>query len=345
MALYLFVTIIAFIVNFVLIVPFINFLYKLKMQRQNQETRDAFNKPTPIFDHFHKHKQGIPVGGGILIVITTLVLFILSLLLFIVLRRPIQSNYPAIFSEAKIIIFSLLSFSLLGIYDDIKKIFILPKQQHIGLRLRHKLIIEIILASIIAFWLFNDLKIDFVHIPFFGVIKLYYFYIIFAVFVIVAFANAVNITDGLDGLSSGVLMIALMSFWAVARSIVDVPTSLFIGVWLGGIIAFLYFNIFPARIMLGDAGALAFGATFAVVGLTLGKSFSLLIIGGLFVVEIGSSLIQLVGKKFYKSKIFPVSPFHLWLQLKGWPEPKIVMRFWLISILLSIFGLMVAFMK
>jgi len=315
------------------------------MQRQNQETRDAFSKPTPIFDHFHKHKQGIPIGGGILIVITTLILFILSLLLFIILRRPIQSNYPAMLSEAKIIIFSLLSFSLLGIYDDVKKIFIIKKQQFFGLRLRHKLIIEVVLAGIIAFWLFNDLKIDFVHIPFFGVIKLYYSYIFFAIFVIVAFANAVNITDGLDGLSSGVLTIALMSFWAVARSIVDVPTSLFIGVWLGGIIAFLYFNIFPARIMLGDAGALAFGATFAVIGLTLGKPFSLLIIGGIFVVEIASSLIQLVGKKIYKKKVLPVSPLHLWLQLKGWPEPKIVMRFWLISILLSIFGLMVAFMK
>jgi len=248
-------------------------------------------------------------------------------------------------SEAKIIIFSLLSFSLLGIYDDVKKIFIIKKQQFFGLRLRHKLIIEVVLAGIIAFWLFNDLKIDFVHIPFFGVIKLYYSYIFFAIFVIVAFANAVNITDGLDGLSSGVLTIALMSFWAVASSIVDVPTSLFIGVWLGGIIAFLYFNIFPARIMLGDAGALAFGATFAVIGLTLGKPFSLLIIGGIFVVEIASSLIQLVGKKIYKKKVLPVSPLHLWLQLKGWPEPKIVMRFWLISILLSIFGLMVAFMK
>jgi len=345
MSLYLFITIVAFIVNFVLIVPFINFLYKWKIQRQNQETRDAFSKPTPIFDHFHKHKQGIPIGGGILIVITTLILFILSLLLFIILRRPIQSNYPAMLSEAKIIIFSLLSFSLLGIYDDVKKIFIIKKQQFFGLRLRHKLIIEVVLAGIIAFWLFNDLKIDFVHIPFFGVIKLYYSYIFFAIFVIVAFANAVNITDGLDGLSSGVLTIALMSFWAVARSIVDVPTSLFIGVWLGGIIAFLYFNIFPARIMLGDAGALAFGATFAVIGLTLGKPFSLLIIGGIFVVEIASSLIQLVGKKIYKKKVLPVSPLHLWLQLKGWPEPKIVMRFWLISILLSIFGLMVAFMK
>ena len=345
MSLYLFITIVAFIVNFVLIVPFINFLYKWKIQRQNQETRDAFSKPTPIFDHFHKHKQGIPIGGGILIVITTLILFILSLLLFIILRRPIQSNYPAMLSEAKIIIFSSLSFSLLGIYDDVKKIFIIKKQQFFGLRLRHKLIIEVVLAGIIAFWLFNDLKIDFVHIPFFGVIKLYYSYIFFAIFVIVAFANAVNITDGLDGLSSGVLTIALMSFWAVARSIVDVPTSLFIGVWLGGIIAFLYFNIFPARIMLGDAGALAFGATFAVIGLTLGKPFSLLIIGGIFVVEIASSLIQLVGKKIYKKKVLPVSPLHLWLQLKGWPEPKIVMRFWLISILLSIFGLMVAFMK
>ena len=167
----------------------------------------------------------------------------------------------------------------------------------------------------------------------------------FATFVIVAFANAVNITDGLDGLASGVLMIALAGFWAIAQTFLDVPTAVFIAVWLGGLLAFLYFNIYPARIILGDTGALSFGASFAVVGLVLGKSFALPIIGGVFVVEIASSLIQLVGKKYLKRKIFPVAPLHLLLQLKGWEEPKIVMRAWLISIIFTIVGLMIAFMK
>jgi len=345
MSIYLFATVIAFAVNFLLIIPFINFLYRIKMQRQAQATKDAFNNPTPVFDRFHQHKRGVPVGGGMLVAITTLVLFIGFLSLFFILRKPIQSNYPSMLGEAKILLLTLISFSLLGIYDDFRKIFIVHSRQFFGLRLRHKLIVEIVLSLIIAFLLFNDLKIDIVHIPFFGVFKLSFFYIVFAAFVIVAFANAVNITDGLDGLAAGVLMIAIMSFWAVARSILDVPTSIFIGVWLGGLIAFLYFNIYPARIMMCDAGALAFGATFAVVGLILGKTFSLPIIGGIFVIEIFTSLLQLVGKRFWHRKVFPVAPLHLWLQLKGWQEPKIVMRFWLVSILLAIFGLMVAFMK
>lgn len=345
MSIYLFATFISFIFNFFLIVPFINFLYRIKFQRAFQKTKDVFNKPTPIFDKFHGHKTGTPVGGGILIVSTIIILFAFFIFLFILFNQSLQSNYPSILAEIKIILFSFISFALLGVYDDLNKIFLWKKQQFFGLRLRHKLLIEIILAFIVSFWLFNDLKIHFIHIPFFGVYDVSYFYIIFSTFVIVAFANAVNITDGLDGLASGTLMIALASFWVVSRSILDVPTSIFIGVWLGALIAFLYFNIHPARIFLGDTGALSFGATFAVIGLILGKTFALPIIGGVFMIEVLSSLIQILGKKFLKRKILPVSPFHLWLQLRGWQEPKVVMRLWLISILFAIFGLMIAFMK
>jgi len=345
MAIYLFAVIISFIFNSLLIIPFINFLYKLKFQRAPQKTKDAFNKPTPIFDHFHQKKSGTPVGGGILIIFTTIFIYTVFLLSLVFFGKKIYSNYPSFVSEVKIILFTFISFSFLGLYDDLNKIFFWQKTNFFGLRLRHKLIFEIVLALISSFWLFSELKISIVHIPFFGVYDLSYFYILFAAFVIVAFANAVNITDGLDGLASGVLMITLTSFWVIARSILDMPTSFFIGIWLGGLLAFLYFNIYPARIFLGDAGALSFGATFAVIGLLLGKAFVLPIIGGIFVIEIASSLIQLLGKKFLKRKVLPVAPFHLWLQLKGWEEPKIVMRLWLTSIILSVFGLMIAFMK
>ncbi|OGK10014.1 phospho-N-acetylmuramoyl-pentapeptide-transferase [Candidatus Roizmanbacteria bacterium RIFCSPHIGHO2_01_FULL_35_10] len=345
MSTYLFVIFISFIINFLLIVPFINFLYKKKFQRANQQTRDAFNKPTPIFDKFHQHKKGTPVGGGILLAFTTVFLFFAFLFLYFIFDKEIISNYPSVIAEIKILIFTFLSFGFLGIYDDLNKIFLWQKSQFFGLRLRHKLIIEIFLAVIISYWLFSDLKIDIIHIPFIGVFQIAWFYILFSSFVIVAFANAVNVTDGLDGLASGVLLFALSSFWVVSRTILDVPTSLFIATWLGGLIAFLYFNTYPARIFLGDTGALSFGATFAVVGLILGKAFALPIIGGVFVIEITSSLIQLLSKKYLKRKIFPVAPLHLYLQLKGWEEPKIVMRFWIIAILFAVFGLMVAFGK
>ncbi len=345
MSLYLFIVFVSFIVNAALIIPFINFLYRMKFQRKLQKTKDAFNIPTPIFDRFNRHKIGTPVGGGILIIITTVAVFSFFLALFAFFGRKLFANYPAMASEIKIILFSFVSFGLLGLYDDLRKIFFWTKEQIFGLRLRHKLIMEIVLALIVSFWLYHDLKIQIINIPFFGVYNLSFFYIFFAAFVIIAFTNAVNITDGLDGLATGILMIALFAFWVISYAILDIPTAIFIGGWLGGLLAFLYFNIYPARLFLGDTGALSFGATFAVIGLILGKTFALPIIGGVFVAEIFSSLVQLLGKRFLKKKIFPVAPLHLWLQLRGWEEPKIVMRFWIISILCVVFGLMIAFLK
>ena len=336
---------ISFITNLILIIPFIDFLYKMKFQRARQVTRDAFDERTPIFDRLHADKAGIPIGGGVLITATTLFMFLISISYFLIAEKNIISNYASVFSEIKIIIFTLVSFALLGFYDDVKKMFFIKKRPFFGLRLRHKLIIEIILASVISYMMYNELKIDILHIPFFGVYELSWLYMIFATFVIVSFANAVNITDGLDGMASGTLTIALLAFWSVSISILDTPLLIFIALWLGGLIAFLYFNIYPARLMLGDTGALAFGATFAVIGLLLGKAFALPIIGGVFVIEITSSLIQLLSRHFRGKKVFPVAPLHLWLQHRGWAEPTVVMRVWIAGTLFATFGLMVAFMK
>jgi phospho-N-acetylmuramoyl-pentapeptide-transferase len=342
---YLLVTLISFAVHFSLIVPFINLLYKIRFQRAKQQTKDAFDKPTPIFDTFHKHKAGTPVGGGILVVAVTVVMFAITLWIFNMVDIPIISNYPSIAGEIKILMFTFISFALLGVYDDVNKILVHKRSEFFGIRMRHKLILEIILALIVSYWLYSDLKIDIINVPFFGVMELGWLYILFSAFVIVSFANAVNITDGLDGLASSVLMITLTGFWVVASSIIDVPTSIFIACWLGGIIAFLYFNVYPARIFMGDTGALAFGATFAVIGLILGKAFTLPIIGGVFVIEIATSFIQLMSKRIRGKKAFAVAPLHLWLQLRGWEEPKIVQRFMIGAILCSLFGLMIAFMR
>lgn len=345
MSTYLFALFISFVVNGFLIIPFINLLYKLKLQRAKQTTKDAFNKRTPIFDNFNKNKVGTPVGGGLLVIVTTVLIFLVFITGYAFFGATITSNYQSIVSEIKILLFTFIFFSFLGLYDDLSKIFFWKTTSFFGLRLRYKLTIEIILAFIIAFWIHTELQVDFINIPFLGVFHIGFWYIVFAVFVIVAFANAVNITDGLDGLSGGVLMIALMALWVITASILDTPLSLFIAVWLGGLIAFLYFNIYPARIFLGDTGALAFGATFSVIGLLSGKNFSLPIIGGVFVMEIFTSLVQLISKKLCHKKAFPVAPAHLWLQMRGWEEPKIVMRAWIVSVMLAIFGLMVAFMK
>lgn len=343
MAFLLGLLIFSFIINAILLIPFINLLYRLRFQRQKQATRDIFGKLTPIFDRLHKGKVGTPVGGGLITLILVPVLFVFALLIMYYFWLPITSLYPIV-SEVKILLFTFFSFGILGLYDDAKKTFITVQEKFFGLRIRHKLILELVLAGIVAFWLYNDLKIQIVHIPFLGVINLGWLFVPFAAFVLTAFANAFNITDGLDGLGSGLLLICLLAFWVISAGILDVPLSTFIALWLGSLIAFLYFNIYPARIFLGDTGALSFGATMAVIGLILGKEIALVVIGGVFVAEVASSGIQLFGKRFLGRKIFSVAPLHLWFQEKGWEEPKVVMRFWLAGVMLAVFGLFLAAM-
>lgn len=331
----------SFTLTSILLVPFINLLYQLRLQRQHQITKDAFGKLTPIFDRFHKKKAGTPVGGGFLIILVVTILFLTLFPLMRLMGIFITQIHP-LKSELNIIFFTFISFGLLGLYDDIMKLFHFQRDQFFGLRLRHKFIIQWILAIIISYMLFTKLHIQIFYIPFIGVLNLGWIFLPLASFIIVSFANAVNITDGLDGLASGLLMIALFAFWFISASILDTPLSMFLALWIGSLIAFLYFNVYPARIFLGDVGALSFGATLAVVGLLLGKIMALVVIGAIFVIELTTSLIQLLSKKFTSKKFFPVAPLHLWLQLIGWEEPKIVTRIWLAGIMFAIFGLWLA---
>lgn len=328
----------SFLVNAVLFIPFINFLYKISFQRRKQDTLDIFGKLTPIFNKFHQKKAGTPVGGGLLVILSTFLLSLFSLIFLHYFWVPITSSYP-LKEELKILFFTFIMFGLLGLFDDIKKMFSLAREHFFGLRFRHKFLLQLVLAGVISNWLYSNLSISLVNFPFFGVLKLGWFYVPFAAFVIVSFANAFNITDGLDGLATGLLFISLVVFWVISSSILDTPLSIFIAVWLGGLVAFLYFNIYPARIMLGDVGSLSFGATLAVIGLILGKAIALVVIGALFVIEVSFSLLQIVSRKFFGKKLFKCAPLHLWLQEKGWEEPKIVMRAWLVGIMLGMFGL------
>lgn len=334
--------ILSFFVISVLLVPYINLLYKIKFTRQKQKTRDIFEVRTLIFDKLHEHKSGVPVGGGALIICVVTALYLLTSLLMPYLGIERTSIYP-FKKEVQVLLFTFLSFGALGAYDDLRKTFGLKKVKFWGLRFRIKFFAQWILAVIIASMLYFELGIDIVNIRFFDVATLGIFYIPFAAFTIVAFANAVNISDGLDGLASGLLLICLGALLVMSASILDTTLSIFLGLWVGSLIAFLYFNIWPARIILGDVGAMSFGSTLAVSGLLLGKPIALAIIGGIFVVEVASSLVQLLSKKFRGRRVFEVAPLHLWLQHKGWQEPKIVFRFWLAQIMFAIVGLWLSF--
>lgn len=343
MALNLGLLIFSFFITALLIIPFIDLLYKLRFTRRVEAAKTGKKS---VFDTLHDVKAGTPVGGGMLIVFCVSILFAILFPLIAYMGVKISAAYD-VRSEINILFFTFLSFAALGLYDDFVKLFGKPEQGRIGmwigLRRRQKFALQWLLGGIIAFLIYRDLNVAILHLPVFETtLNLGILYIPFAAFVIVSFVNAVNITDGLDGLASGLLLICLFAFWIIAANSFDTPLSIFISLWIGALIAFLYFNIWPARIFMGDSGALAFGATLAVIGLITGKIFALVVIGGIFVIEFLTSLIQIFGWRFFGRPILPIAPAHLFLQKVGWEEPKIVMRAWLAGLMLALFGLWLA---
>lgn len=336
MSLLLGLVILSFFITAILLVPFIDFLYKVKLQRRLQETKDPFNKRTFYFDKFNSWKVGTPFGGGILIILVVSILTMWAYGIF-----STQLNFWTV----GVIIITFVGFGLLGLYDDCKKLINGAKNSFFGLRFRHKFIIQWLIALLIATIMYYKLGYDFIFIRGIGLTSLGFLFIPFAAFVIVSFANAFNITDGLDGLASGLFLICLIAFLAITAQQLDASLGIFIAILIGSVAAFLYFNIYKARIWLGDVGSLALGAMLGVIGILTGKILALVVIGGFFVIEVGSSLIQMIGKKYFKRKILPIAPFHLYLQKRGWDEPKIVMRAWLIGFMFAILGVYLAFIK
>ncbi len=337
------VIIFSFLISIVLIVPFIDLLYKLKITRRKEAPKKG---RIPLFDKLHDVKAGTPVGGGVLVILAVSILFAIIFPTTSRLGVFIKTAYP-LKSELFVIFFTFISFGILGVTDDLLKIFAKPTKGILGLwfglRRFEKFVLQWILALIDGYFLYRYLGIHIVNVPLLQIVfDLGPWYIPFSAFVIVSFTNAFNVTDGLDGLASGLLIICLGAFGIIAAGRLDTPLSLFIALWLGTLMAFLYFNIWPARIFLGDAGALSFGATLAIIGLLSGSVFALLVIGGVFVVEIASSAVQIAGWKFLKKPIFPLAPIHHSLLAAGWEEPKITMRAWLLGLLLAIFGLWLA---
>lgn len=324
----------SFVLTAVSLVPFIDLLFILKHKFEKVPV-EVKKTDTPIHDKLMKADVGIPSGGGLVII---LILVILSI------------GYGLLSQSAdkvglKILLFTLISFGLLGLIDDVKLIFTKRVGKFLGLSRRRMLLIQVLFALSIGGMLYFYAGINNIYIAGLGNFIINSWYIPVAAIVIVAFANAYNISDGLDGLSTGLLLICLFAFLTLASSYLDLTLASFIGIWIGSLFAFLYFNIWPARIFLGDAGSLAFGATLAVVGLLTGKILALAIIGGMFVIIVMSSLLQILSKKFFKRKLFPVAPIHMYFKYKGWEEPKIVIRFWLAQGLFAILGLWIALLS
>lgn len=295
MALYLGTLIFAFILSCIAIVPFIDFLYRKAMPRR------------------------APAGGGLLVIIIVSLLYSLLLPVYMRLGVYVTSAF-SVSRELNIIFLTFLSFASLGFISDTFK-----------LNRTYRWCIAIGLTLIISLMLTFYLHIQFLNLPTIGVIRLSWWYLPFSTIVILAFTSATRVADRVNGLGNGLLLICLLAFWAVSVSTLDTPLSLFIALWIGSLIALLYFNVYPARILTGSAGNFSFGATLAVIGLLLGKPVALIIIGGALLAN--TLTIFIIG-----------TPLHSQLSSIGWEPPKVMMRAWLSGIILAFFGLWLAFL-
>ncbi len=345
LTLFLGVIIFSFVVTSVLIVPYIDLLFKLKLQRRKEAPKKG---KVPLFDKLHDVKAGTPIGGGILVILVVTLLFLFIFPFSARMGVYIRSAFN-LRQEIGVILFTFVSFGILGFLDDYVKIFGKGKKGALSLGISYgltrfqKFLIQWILAFVISSFLYFKMGIAILHIPFLDEnLNLGILYVPFAAFIIVLFSNAYNITDGLDGLAAGMLVIALAVFAVIAGGNLDAPLSVFIALWIGSLISFLYFNVWPARIFLGDGGALSFGATLALIGLLTGSIFALFLVGGIYLLETATSAIQIFGWKVLRRPIFLIAPAHHIFLAKGWEEPKIVSRAWFAALILGIFALWVS---
>ncbi len=289
----------------------------------------------------HFKKEGVPTMGGLMMLFA----ISCSTLLWARLDNPLTW----------LILFLLLFYGMIGCIDDFRKI---SRKNSKGLSARGKLSLQIVGAAVVGFFVyFHPSFSTQLSIPFFKNVQpdLGWMYIIFAILVIVGSSNAVNLTDGLDGLASGPLVISgsvYLVFAYVAGHLVmaeylQIPyvagsgeLAVFCGAMVGGCLGFLWFNAYPAQVFMGDVGSLALGGALGGVAVIIKQEILLLIVGGIFVMEAISVILQVAFFKWTKGqRIFLMAPFHHHFEKRGWHESKVVVRFWIVSVILGLFGL------
>jgi len=318
----------------VIVAPwFIKLLYKCKCYKQLREVASSGEQAT-IYQQLHGKKKGVPTMGGILIWGTALVIVLLSGLSSIF---GFTENSLINRNETWLPLFTLVTTALLGAVDDYFNIKGMGKSK--GLNIRPKFLWLTLFATAGALWFHYRLDYNQIHIPGIGNLAIGFWYVPLFILVITATANAVNITDGLDGLAGGLLIIAFGAFSIIAFAKGLFILAAFCAVIVGALLGFVWYNIFPAHFIMGDTGALSLGATLGVIAMMTDSVAVLPLIGFIFVIETLSVIIQLFSKKFFKRKVFLIAPLHHHFEKKGWSEPNIVMRFWIIGGFFSSLGL------
>lgn len=304
---------------------FTDFLYRHRLGKKIRQT--GFDeKNAPIFYALHKHKENTPTMGGLLIWITTAVITLLMNL-----SRG-QTWLP---------LFALVSTGLVGAADDLMNVYGLGPNRG-GLRFRWKLILYLIIALVGSIWFYYKLGWSAISVPGLGSFEIGLWYIPLFILVIVFTTFSANETDGLDGLLAGTIASSFAAFGVIALLQDKVELAAFCGTVLGALLAFLWFNIYPARFFMGDTGAMSLGMTLGILAFLTDTVLILPIIAFVLYAEGLSAVVQIASKRLRNGKkIFLSAPVHHHFQAIGWPEPKITMRFWVISMVTAIIGLFV----
>ena len=308
---------------------------RLKRLKLTQQIREDGPKS-------HLDKAGTPTMGGILI--------IFSILVSVFLWADLTNKY------IWIMIIAIVGFGMIGLVDDYLKT---TRHNAKGLRAWYKFGAQIVVALIIGLLLYYDPSDPYtskLSIPFFKkwLIDMGWFYIPFSVLVIVGASNAVNLTDGIDGLAIGLVGIAVLangalvyisghSVFARYLHVLYLPgtgeLTVFCGAMFGAAIGFLWYNSYPADVFMGDVGSLGLGGALGTLAVITKHEIVLAVVGGIFVVETLSVILQVVSYKLTGRRIFKMAPIHHHFELRGWPEPKVIVRFWIIGIVLALLSL------
>ena len=327
----------AFLVAFAWTPVLTHFLYKYKLGKSIRSAVTA-----PMFAELHKKKAGVPTLGGLLMWGTTLMIAMFFALGMMIFPDSVFAELN-FFSRSQtwLPLAALVAAGLIGMADDFMNIHKLGTHGG-GIDIRHRLALYTLVAAVGAWWFYFKLGWDSLHIPLYGDLSIGWWYIPFFILVIVATSFSVNQTDGLDGLAGGTLASAFSAYAVISLIQGRYDLAALCAVIVGSLLAFLWFNIYPARFIMGDTGAMSMGVTLGVVALLTNSALLLPIIGIVFVVEAFTTILQLTSKKLFKRKLFLIAPVHHHFEAQGWPEPKVVMRFWVVSWIGAGVGLIVA---
>ena len=293
----------------------------------------------PVVAKMHAKKSGTLTMGGILVWFTVLVIAVVLYYLAPLLDQDSLLSRMNFLSRSEVLLplGALVASAIVGFVDDYFNIRgIGPKGG--GLRMRHRLLIYTAIAVVGAWWFRVKLDWDLLHVPFVGDFNIGLWYVPFFIIVIVSTAFSVNESDGLDGLAGGALLTSFGAYALIAFAQGKYDLAVFCGVILGALLAFLWFNINPAKFFMGDTGAMSLGVTLGIVAMLTNSALFLPIIGFVFVLESLSVIAQIFSRKVFKRRLFKSSPIHHHLEAIGWPEPQIVMRMWVISMISAAVG-------